>query len=125
MKKKYRSRKSAGASILSDTASVAASGTPFKVFLFGIFSFVFLYFGFPFFIEALVARNEDAGIMHGVAVVLERRSMWAERLGMAILLLCSAFAAYRKLTGREVGKKGQKVSIVAAKAASRSISRNT
>ena len=63
--------------------------------------------------------------MHGVAVILERRSFWAERLGMAILLLCSTFAAYRKLTGRKVGRKGQKLAIVAAKAASRSISKNT
>ena len=125
MKGKYRKKKSPGASILRDTAGAAAKGSPGKVFLFGVFGFLVLYFGFPFFIDSMIARNGEEGIMSGVARILERRSIWAERLGIAVLLLCSAFAIFRKLMDRKVDKDAQKVAVVAAKIASRAIQKNT
>ncbi|QKX18592.1 hypothetical protein [Microbulbifer sp. YPW1] len=125
MKRNYRRRKSPGASILRDTAGAAATGSLGKVFLFGIFGFLVLYFGFPFFIDPMIARNGEEGVMSGVARILERRSIWAERLGIAVLLLCSAFAIFRKLVDCKVDKDTQKFTVVAAKVASRAIQKNT
>ena len=125
MRRKYRRRKSVAASILRDTASAAATGSPMQVFLFGVFGFLVFYFAFPLFLEAIIARNGEEGLMGGVARILERRSIWAERLGIAVFLLCSSFALFRKLVDHKVGKNKQKVAVVAAKVASRSIERDT
>ncbi|MBB5213324.1 hypothetical protein [Microbulbifer hydrolyticus] len=125
MGRKYRRRKSAGASILRDTSSIAASGAPLKVFLFGVVGFLGLYFGFPLFLEGVIASNGEKGLMGGVATIIERRIIWSERLGIAVFLLCTGFALFRRFSDRKIGKQSQKISVVVAKAASRSIEKNT
>ena len=125
MTRKYRRKNSPGASILRDTASAAAKGSPVKVFLFGLLGFLVLYFGFPFFVDSIIERNGEKGIMSGVASILERRTVWAERLGIAVFLLCSCLAIFRSLADRKVGKNAQKVAVVTAKVAARGIEKNT
>nr|WP_010131162.1 hypothetical protein [Microbulbifer agarilyticus] len=125
MGRKYRRRKSAGSSILRDTSSVAVSGNPLKVFLFGIVGFLGLYFGFPLFLDSVILNNGEEGLMSGVAKIIERRIIWSERLGISVFLICAGFALFRTVSNRKITKQSQRIAVMAAKATARNIEKNT
>jgi len=121
MSRRYRRRKSAASSILSDTAYIGSRLPWWGALLFGLATFLAFYYFVPEYLQNKLSERSESNVFPALEIMFGRRIHWFQWVGIACGLLGCFFAVRNYFFTRQAGRKERGIASLVARLVSRNV----